>query len=158
MIDYLNSHPDDFDEAVSLALSDKQPYSWRAAWILWSCMSENDERIADYVEKIIDILPESNSSHLRELMMILQRIRINEAFEGKLFNICLNIWENTDNIPSLRHNAFRIIVKIAKNHPDLFNEIRFLTEPHYLDSLSHGVRRSVLKMLQSLDKKINIVS
>jgi len=31
MISFMNSHPEYFDEAVELAISDKQPYSWRAA-------------------------------------------------------------------------------------------------------------------------------
>ena len=45
MIAYLNTHPEDFEEAITLALSDKQPYGWRSAWLLWSCMEENDRRI-----------------------------------------------------------------------------------------------------------------
>lgn len=40
MISYLKSHPEDFDEAIKLAIADKQPYSWRAAWLLWSCMKK----------------------------------------------------------------------------------------------------------------------
>ena len=42
MIFYIASHPEDFKEATKLAISNKQPYSWRAAWLLWSCMEEND--------------------------------------------------------------------------------------------------------------------
>jgi hypothetical protein len=38
MISYLAAHPEDFEEVVKLAIADKQPYSWRAAWLLWSCM------------------------------------------------------------------------------------------------------------------------
>lgn len=34
LISFMISHPEYFDEAVELALSDKQPYSWRAAFVL----------------------------------------------------------------------------------------------------------------------------
>ena len=32
MISYLAAHPEDFEEAIKLAITDKQPYSWRASW------------------------------------------------------------------------------------------------------------------------------
>jgi len=51
MISYLKSHPDDFEEIIKLAIVDKQPYSWRAAWLLWSCMDKNDQRIHKYIKK-----------------------------------------------------------------------------------------------------------
>ena len=51
MISYMKSHPEDFEEAIKLAITDKQPYSWRAAWLLWSCMDKNDQRINKYIEK-----------------------------------------------------------------------------------------------------------
>ena len=34
LISFLNAHPEFFEEAVTLAIGDKQPYSWRAAWLL----------------------------------------------------------------------------------------------------------------------------
>ena len=36
MIAYMETHPEAYEEAVQLAISDKQPYAWRAAWLLWS--------------------------------------------------------------------------------------------------------------------------
>ena len=52
MISYINTHPNDFEEAIELAVSNKQPYSWRAAWLLWSCMEKNDPRIQVHLKKI----------------------------------------------------------------------------------------------------------
>lgn len=45
MILFLNNHPEYFNEAIQLAISDKQPFSWRAAFLLWSCIADNDKRI-----------------------------------------------------------------------------------------------------------------
>jgi hypothetical protein len=42
MISFMNSHPECFEEAVELAISDKQPYSWSEAFILWSVIEVND--------------------------------------------------------------------------------------------------------------------
>ncbi|MCK5103860.1 MAG: hypothetical protein KAR17_13645, partial [Cyclobacteriaceae bacterium] len=76
MISYLESHPDDFEEAIRLAISDKQPYSWRAAWLLWSCMDKNDQRIKSYIKDIINTLTSKNDDQQRELFIILQQMEL----------------------------------------------------------------------------------
>ena len=53
MISFMETHPEVFEEAIQLAISDKQPYSWRAAFLLWSCMEKNDKRIQKYIGKIV---------------------------------------------------------------------------------------------------------
>jgi hypothetical protein len=115
----MKSHPEDFEDAIKLAIADKQPYSWRAAWLLWSCMDKNDQRIHRNLEKIIDTLPLKCDDQLRELLIILQRMELNDDYEGKLFDICVNIWEKIGKQPSVRYNAFKLMVKIIKKHPDL---------------------------------------
>jgi hypothetical protein len=150
MIFWLTAHPEDFEEAIKLAISDKPPYSWRAAWLLWSCMEENDQRIQEYVKNIIDSLPDKNDQHQRELLIILQRMEIGEELEGLLFNHCVRVWEKTDKKPSVRFNAFKVMVKTAKKHPDLSREIMFLTQDQYMDSLSGTVKKSIAGMLRAL--------
>jgi hypothetical protein len=150
MISYLKSHPEDFNEAVRLAIADKQPYSWRAAWLLWSCMDKNDQRIQPYIKKIIDTLPSKCDEQLRELLIILQRMDLSDAYEGKLFDICVNVWEKVGKQASVRFNAFKLMVRIIKNHPELSKEIIFLTESQYTDSLSDNVKKSISKMIADL--------
>ncbi|MBI9037105.1 MAG: hypothetical protein JEY97_03155 [Bacteroidales bacterium] len=146
MISFMDSHPEYFEEAIELAISNKQPYSWRAAGLLWSCIEENDRRIQGNIKKIISVIPAKNDGHQRELLKILLRMEVNEEYEGLLFNVCMTIWETINKKPSVRFIALKTIFKIAKRYPDLSNEITFLTQNQYLDSLSPGVRRSVSKM------------
>jgi hypothetical protein len=148
MISYLAAHPEDFEEAIHLALTDKQPYSWRAAWLLWSCMKENDPRIKRHVKRIVEAIPQKNDNQQRELFIILQHMEIDEKFEGKLFNHCVSVWEKIGKKPSVRYNAFKLIVKIAKKHPDLSHEILLLTQDLYLDSLSPTAQKSILEMVK----------
>jgi hypothetical protein len=150
MIAYLKSNPDDFNEAIQLALSDKQPYSWRAAWLLWSCIDKNDQRIQKHIEKIIATLPIRSDNQLRELLMILQQMELDDRYIAKLFDICVAVWKRIEKKPSVRYNAFKMLVKITKKHPELTQEIQLLTESQYMNPLSAGVRRSLLKMLSGL--------
>ena len=91
MIAYMESHPGDFTEVIKLAIADKQPYSWRASWLLWSCMDKNDKRVSKYLKKIINILPERKDIQQRKLLMILQQMYLNEEYEVKFFNSCKKI-------------------------------------------------------------------
>ena len=153
MISYMNTHPEDFEEAVQLAISDKQPYAWRAAWLLWSCMKENDSRVQGHIKSIIDTITSKNDDHQRELLKILLLLDLSEEYEGFLFQVCASVWEKIDKKPSVRHTAFKTLIKIAKKHPDLTHEIIFLTQNQYMDSLSLAARKSIYKMLNELTRK-----
>ena len=148
MISFMDAHPEDFEEAIELAISNKQPYSWREAWLLWSCMEENDQRIQRHIKNIINTLTTKNDDHQRELLKILLQMELNEEYEGFLFNVCVTVWERINKKPSVRLTAFKIILKIAKKHPDLSHEISFLTQNQYLDLLSPVAKRSISKMIK----------
>lgn len=150
MISYMDTHPQDFEELINLAISDKQLYSWRAAWLLWSCMEKNDQRLHRHIDKIIEILPAKNDDQLRELLIILQQMELTGENEGKLFDTCVNIWEKIGKKPSVRYNAFKLIIKIVKKHPELIKEIELLTESQYMDSFSATVKKSIIKLKSSL--------
>ena len=152
MISYMATHPKDFEEAIRLAISDKQPYSWRAAWLLWSIMEVNDPRIQGYMKDMIGTITNRNDDHQRELFKILHQMELSEEYQGILFNVCLNVWEKINKKPSVRFNAFKIIVKIAQKHPDLSREIEFITQNQYMNSLSSTVKKSILKMIKKFDQ------
>jgi hypothetical protein len=147
MMAWLEAHPESFEEAIRLAIADKPTLSWRAAWLLWSCMRDNDQRIIPFITSIIECLEIKRDGHQRELLKILYRMDLSEEQEGYLFDFCTNVWEKLGKAPSVRHNAFRMIIKIASKYPDLSNEIALITQSHYLDTLSPGVRRAVMRMI-----------
>ncbi len=148
MISFMDSHPEYFEEAIKLAISDKQPYAWRAAWLLWSCTEKNDQRIQKYIKDIINTITTKEDGHQRELLKILLLMELNEEYEGYLFDACITVWEKINKNPSVRFTAFKFITKIVKKHPELFNEIAFLTQDHYLESLSPGVKKSITKIIK----------
>lgn len=148
MISFMETHPEVFDEAVELALGDRQPYSWRAAWLLWSCIEKNDKRLRKYIKKILPVIPLKQDGHQRELIKILHVMELNDEQEGRLFDICMNLWEQINKSPSVRYIAFKFIAKMAKKHSELSKEIFFLTQDHLMDALSSGVKHSINKMLK----------
>jgi len=148
MISYMKTHPEEFDELIKLAISHKPPYSWRAAWLLWSCMEKNDKRVQGNIKKIIDSIKTRDDNHQRELFKILFLMELNGKYESILFDICADTWEQISKRPAVRMNAFKIIVKIAKRHPALYKEIETLTQNQYMDSLSPAVKKAISKMIK----------
>lgn len=151
LIAYIKTHQDKFTELIKLSISDKQPYSWRAAWLLWGCMDNNDRRIRRHIKQIIDVLPDRQDNQQRELLMVLERMDIDRKYEGLLFDSCTKIWENINKNPSLRFHAFKIMVAISKKYPDLSNEIKPLTETHFTDNLTDNVKKSIGKLLTKMN-------
>lgn len=153
IVSYLHEHPDAFSEALKLAVSDNQPYAWRAAWLLCSCVEKNDTRLQPHIKKIINALKNKKDGHQSGLLKILLQLNLKEEHEGVLFNSCVDIWEDITRIPSVRLYALRLIIKIAKKHPELLNEIGYLIQDQFIDTLSAGVRKSVIKMMKGLPVK-----
>ena len=153
MISYMKSHPEDFDEAIQLALANNQPYSWRAAWLLWSVMEDNDIRVQSHLNSLFKNLTSYDDNQLRELLIVLQRMDLYEESLVILFDFCLGIWKKVGKNASLRYHSFKLMVKIAKIHPEFFLEIHYLTETIYMETLSDTVKKSVFKMTKGLMKE-----
>ena len=154
MISFLESNPECFNEAIELALTDEQPYSWRAAWLIWSCMEKDDARLQKHLKKIINSIKTKQDGHQRELIKILLMMNLNKVHEGKLFALCLDLWEDVNKDPSVRFTALKMLLKIAKNHKELFKEISILTQDQYLESLSPGVKKSISKLLNEFNRSL----
>ena len=126
MIKFLKDHPEYFDEAVQLALSDDQPYAWRSAWLLWSC-------------------------NKRELLKILLKMELREKHEAKLYDICVDNWKQINLEPSVRFTSLMTLKKMAAKYPELRDELVFLTQDHFLETLSPGIKTSVRKQFNIED-------
>ena len=76
---------------------------------------------------------------------------LNDIQEGKLFDSCLTIWEDIRTIPSTRITAMKFILKTVEKFPDLKPEIKLWTQDMYLESLSPGIKNSLLKQIHKLE-------
>lgn len=150
MISFLNSHPEHFEEAIKLAISDNQPYAWRSAFVLWDSIEENDIRIQEYIKPIVDSIKTKKDGHQRELLKILYKMELIDKHEGQIFDICMNLWDQISKAPSVRMTAFKFIIKISKKHSELLEQIDLLLQDQYIESLSPGVKRSINKMMNEL--------
>ncbi len=151
---YVEAHPDCFTEAIHLVLTDKKPFSWRAAWLIGTCMQQNDQRISIHAKELVQILPQKSEGEQREVLKILYRVNPGEAIEGMLFDACVTLWENLNKLPSVRFNALKQICKITLQYPDMQGELAALTQSHYLAKLSLPFKKSVAQLLKTTMKEM----
>ncbi len=154
MVSFLKKNPNLFDETLKVSLGDKEPESWRAAWLVKHYMTKNDSRVVKSIKSILKGLPNKKDGHQRELLKILMDMELTEKQEGILFDKCFTIWEDISKSSSVRGTAFSIIVNTVKKYPELLVEIEFLTQNHYVETLTPGIRNSIVRTIKEL--KINI--
>lgn len=147
---YLKSHPERFGELIHLALSNLPPDSARAAWMLSTCMTKNDGRVTPLKAQIIDVIPTVIDGQQRELIKVLQKLDLSETEEGTLFDVCVQLWCDLKKISSIRFMAFNYLLTVCKKYPDLKTELSLLSEDHYFDTLSDGIKRVLQKNLKEI--------
>lgn len=150
MEEFMTNHPGSFDQAIKLALENEENLSWRAAWLVAGIMEKNDPRVIPYIPKIINILPDRSDGHQRELLKILLKMELDEDFESLLFDISVTLWEQVRKQSSVRYYAFQGMMKVVEKYPELKNEVLSLTQPHFVNALSPGVRKSVYRNINEL--------
>ena len=103
-----------------------------------------------HVKEIVKSVKSKNDGHQWELLKILLLMEIDKKYEGILFNLCLDVWEDINKAPSVRMTAFKFILKLVKKHPELSKEITFLLQERYLETFSPGVKKSISKMMKGV--------
>lgn len=150
MISWMQNHPEYFEELVELALSEVPDHAWRAAWLLWSCVAQNDPRLQGKLPEFVNALNRKSGSQKREFLILISRMDIEPAWAGNLYGECIRIWTNPNYQPSLRYNAFKLLVRITREYPELKTDLLLVVQEEYLYGLSANVRKSVFSMLKAL--------
>jgi len=150
MIEYLETNPDEFDEALSLALSDRQPFAWRSAWLLSGCIQNNDKRVKPYLDDIIGVLPEKQYNQQRELLKVIDKMELEPEQEEAVYYHCIKLWKDVNLKPGVRFMAFRMMYKHIQKHPEKVFELYEYTSSSYFNTLSPGIKHSLKKMMKNL--------
>lgn len=151
---YVAKHPGCIVEAIELIIADKQPFSWRAAWLVFHGMVDNDRRICKHINALATILPKKVDGEQREILKILYRMHGNENTDGLLFDQAAGLWQNVNKQASVRVNALKLLCKITLNYPEMLGEFNAMTQPKYFNKLSGPMRKSIDTVLKSFNRQL----
>ena len=111
-------------------------------------LKKNDNRVIPFIDDFIACLPSlTHDGHQRQLLIILDKLQLNEDQNGHLLNHCLSIWEQVHKIPSTRIRAFQAMVKMTNEYPELKEELQLFTTNYYTQTLSKGIKISFLRLI-----------
>lgn len=142
---FLDTLPDAFDALLNITISDKDPASWKAAWIIQHTIETNDTRLDDFIPEIINRMPLKKPGHQRELLKILLQLTIEEEYQSPVYEHCVSIWKNEKMPPGLRFTAMKMILQLGDNFREFALSIPELADDKYLVTLAAGTRRSIKK-------------
>ncbi|MDG1804664.1 hypothetical protein [Flavicella sp.] len=146
---FIKSNTEAFSPLLQLSLKNT-PEAWRASWLIGHAMTTNDTRVQGAIDSLIEALPSLKEGHQRQTIIILLKMQLDDEQEGKLFDICLNIWENIKLIPSTRITAMKFILSIVDKFTELKDEIKLWTQEQYTESLSPGIKHSLNKQIHKI--------
>ena len=140
-----------WNELSLLIFDDDYDVAWRSIWMLNEAPQNKLDSMKLDIDKIIKRSMVRGSSQQREVLKFLSRTPIPEKSLGLYYDWTQSLWIDIQNIPSVRIAALRAITRVIGIHPELKSEIQpFLTTEHF-DTLSPGIKKQVLKMLNELE-------
>jgi len=147
---YMRENPHQFEAILQLSITDEAPMCWRAAWVAQTFMEGDDPRIKPFIDSILDVIPEKEDGHQRELIKILANMDLDEEQESILYDECVTIWESVRKKPATRYFAFQQMIKMVEKYPELIHEINAVTQPQHINTLSPGVKNGVLRLIAQI--------
>jgi len=142
-----------FNTLLALALQEKDPLAWRAAWVLDGSDEENPGLALGSLSNIIRALPgiESRGS-LRSLLRLLCRYEIGVADQGILIDLCFGYMVSELYPVAVKVHAMQIIFNHVIMYPELKVElisvIRDQADNNSAGFISRG--RRIIKQLEKI--------
>jgi hypothetical protein len=126
--DYVGDDPKRFGELMRLMMGPVYRITQRAGWPVSYCVERHPELIEPYWSKLADQL-ERDDAHVavrRSVARLLQFFGIPERYRGRIFDACYNLLDDPDQPVAVRVFSMTVAANIAKDSPELMDELRLV--------------------------------
>jgi hypothetical protein len=138
---------------LDLVFEEKDPVSWRAAWVLDGSDELHPGLAGDFVHFIIEQLPGlSSNGALRSLLRMLCRYKIPEEQQGLLIDLCFGTMVSELYPVAVKVHAMQIIYNHVLLYPELKDELITIIEDQ-LENNSVGFSsrgRRIIRQLENI--------
>lgn len=149
---YIKQNENKLKELVKLLKSNDEFLQYRVSWCLSVCYDNKIQGLNLYCEYYILILNnETSSSVKRNILRILQWIKIPKDLHGMLINKCFCYIEDINEPIAVKAFSFSILEKMCGYYPELINETLLVCEK-YKNSTSPGIKSRVNRIFKILVK------
>ncbi len=132
IVGYIGGDPARFRELMGHFLGPAYRLSQRAAGPVSYCAEHHPELVKPYFSKLVEQL-ERDHAHVavrRNVARMLQFVDIPKRYEGRVFEACYNLFANPSETVAVRVFSMTVAAKIAKNDPELLEELRLVATQH----------------------------
>ena len=126
--DYVGDDPERFAELMKCVFGPVYRVSQRAAWPVSLCIERHPELVKPYFNVLIKQL-ERDDVHVavrRNVARLLQFVEIPQRYQGRIFDACYNLLADPNETVAVRVFSMTVAAKIAKNEPELMEEVRMI--------------------------------
>ncbi len=130
IVSYIGHDPKRFAELVHVFLEGPYRVTQRAAWPVSYCIEQYPDLLKPHFRKILYQLGEKNihDSVKRNTLRMLQFVRVPKAHQGITTDLCLAFLADAKEPVAIRVFAMTVLANIAKEIPELKNELIPLIE------------------------------
>jgi hypothetical protein len=153
IVDYVGYDPARFQLLVSIFLKGPYRVTQRAAWPISYCVQNHPALIKGHLKKLIDFaeLPAAHVAVKRNTIRFLQFVAIPRNLQVKVFDFCFRCLANPKEPIAVRVFSMTVLSNLAKENPELKNEIIPLIE-YQLPFASAGFRSRGTRVLNELKR------
>jgi hypothetical protein len=129
---YVGTEPDRFAELMKHLMGPVYRLSQRAAWPVSYCIEKHPELIKPYWGRLAGQL-EREDAHVavrRNVARLLQFVDIPKRYRGRIFDACYSLVANPNETVAVRCFSMSVAAKIAKETPELLDELRVVVSEH----------------------------
>ena len=132
IVEYIGDDAERFAELMKIFFAGEYRLTQRAAWPMNYCAERSPALIRPYLSKLIDCLKreDMHDAVRRNVVRLLQFVEIPPRLSGKIYSHCVDLVDDAYEPVAVRVFAMSVAARIAKQEPDLMNELRLIVRKH----------------------------
>ncbi|MFY9307439.1 MAG: hypothetical protein WAQ28_00170 [Bacteroidia bacterium] len=146
-----------FKEIVDIIYNGHAPLPQRASWLLAAVNEKHPELLLPYIPLFITTVHKFKIDGIkRNMLSALSQHTIPEELQGQIVNTCFEFLLSPDETVAVKVFAMQIIANIAKQHPELQDELKAVIEDQLPKSSAafHARAKRILKGFRHNLKKV----
>lgn len=140
----------EFKKIIDIIYKEKAPLPQRASWLLAVVNDHHPELLTPYLSKFIDTLEHFKVDGIKRNMAgVLSAQAIPEKLQGKAVDLCFRLMLSPDEKVVVKTEAMQTIANLAKQYPELKQELKLAIEDQLPKTTAafHARSRHILKKL-----------
>ncbi len=153
IVTYVGNDPEKFTQLVDVFLQGPYRITQRAAWPLSNCVENHPELLRPHWKKILAFagMPGIHDAVKRNVLRMFQFVQVPKVYQGRTADLCFRFLADTKEPVAIRVFAMTVLANIAREVPELKNELIPIIEDQ-LPYASAGFLSRSRKVLKQLNQ------